>query len=250
MLFVATSLDLKFPHAQGDGEPPTKRNYTMDSPFVGVIVIWPGIYAPAQWHYCNGTLLPINNNQVLYSLLGTQYGGDARTTFGLPDLRGRTVVGSNTMGNGPGLIGNYTQGLLGGTEITTLTLAQMPIHNHTATVTNSNTGKISISGITAAGQLQASAQPGSTNSPGNGVGPALIEPLAGSGDTVNAYATPDNTTTMPVAVKVDSSAAQVTGLSVGVTVGNNGASQPFSNLQPYTPLSYIIALQGLYPTRN
>lgn len=222
----------------------------MDSPFIGVIVIWPGMYAPAQWHYCNGALMTINGNQALYSLLGTQYGGDGRVNFGLPDLRGRTVVGAtNTMGPGPGLVFAYNQGQPSGTEVTTLTLAQMPVHNHTAT-TSSGPGKISITGITAAGQLQASAQPGSTNTPGNGVGPALIEPLAGSGDTVNAYAAPDNTTTMPVAVKVDSSAAQVSGLNVAVTVGNNGASQPFSNLQPYNPLSYIIALQGLYPSRN
>lgn len=218
---------------------------------MSVIVIWPGTFAPAQWAYCNGALLQINNNQALYSLLSIQYGGDARTTFGLPDLRGRTVIGAtNTMGAGPGLIGQYNQGKPGGTEITTLTLAQMPIHNHQAAVTGSTSGKIDLSGITAAGQLQASAQPGSTNTPGNGVGPALIEPLAGSGDTVNAYATPDGTTTMPVSVKVDASSAQISGLNVSVTVGNNGASQPFSNLQPYTPLSFIIALQGLYPPRN
>lgn len=222
----------------------------MDSPYIGVIVIWPGTFAPYQWSYCNGALLSINNNTALYTILGSQYGGDAKTTFGLPDLRGRTVVGASIMGNGPGLIGNYTQGKPGGTEITTLTLAQLPTHNHSAVVTSSNTGKINLTGITAAGQLQASALPGSTNTPGNGVGPAMIEPLPGSGDTVSAYATPDGTTTMPVSVKVDASGAQVSGLSVSVTVGNTGLGQPFSNLQPYTPLSYIIALQGLYPPRN
>lgn len=223
----------------------------MDSPFIGVVVIWTGTYPPRDWTYCNGTLVSISSNPALYSILGTQYGGDGRVNFGLPDLRGRTVVGAtNTMGTGPGLIGPYTQGKPGGIEFTTLTLAQMPVHNHQAAVTGSTSGKIDLSGITAAGQLQASAQPGSTNTPGNGVGPALIEPLPGSGDTVNAYAAPDGTTTMPVSVKVDASSAQISGLNVAVTVANSGASQPFNNLQPYTPLSFIIALQGLYPPRN
>ena len=79
---------------------------------------------------CAGQLLPISQNTALFSLLGTTYGGDGVSTFGLPDLRGRTAIG---MGHGPGL-SNRTIGQRGGSETNTLTVAEMPAHNHTATL--------------------------------------------------------------------------------------------------------------------
>ncbi len=79
-----------------------------------------------NWTSCEGQLLPISQNQALFSLLGTQYGGDGRTTFGLPDLRGRVPIGQ---GNGPGL-SNYFQGNQGGLETTTLSTSNLPPHNH------------------------------------------------------------------------------------------------------------------------
>jgi microcystin-dependent protein len=88
-------------------------------------------YAPRGWAYCNGQLLPISQNQALFSLLGTQYGGNGITTFALPDLRGRVPVGS---GQGPGL-SNYAIGQTGGAETVALTTAQLPPHTHPLTGT-------------------------------------------------------------------------------------------------------------------
>ena len=98
----------------------------MSEPFIGTIQGFGFNFAPRGWGNCNGALLPINQNTSLFSLLGTTYGGDGRTNFALPDLRGRSAL---NMGQGPGLQ-NYRQGVRGGTEKTTMTTAQMPAHNH------------------------------------------------------------------------------------------------------------------------
>lgn len=94
--------------------------------FIGEIRMFAGNFAPRSWALCDGQLLPIAQNQALFSILGTTYGGDGRTTFALPDLRGRVAIHP---GNGPGL-SNYVQGSKGGTETNTLTIAQMPSHSH------------------------------------------------------------------------------------------------------------------------
>ena len=90
-------------------------------PFLGEIKLLPWDWAPRQWALCNGALLPISQNAALFSLLGTQYGGDGRVTFALPDLRGRVAA---HLGNG------YIQGEQAGTESVTLTAATMPTHAH------------------------------------------------------------------------------------------------------------------------
>lgn len=95
-------------------------------PFLAQIVMFGGTFAPRGWAFCQGQLLPIAQNQALFSLLGTTYGGDGRTTFALPDLRGRTPIG---VGTGPGLT-NRRQGAQGGTETVTLNILQMPSHTH------------------------------------------------------------------------------------------------------------------------
>lgn len=95
-------------------------------PFIGQIQLFGFGWAPRGWAVCNGQLLAINTNTALFSLLGTTYGGNGQTTFGLPDLRGRVPLG---LGQGPGL-GNYDLGQAAGTETVTLTAAQMPVHNH------------------------------------------------------------------------------------------------------------------------
>lgn len=96
------------------------------SPFLGEIDLVAFNFPPKGWAECNGQLLPINQNQALFALLGTTYGGDGRQTFALPDLRGRRLVG---MGQGPGL-SDYVLGQTGGEEAVTLTVAQMPAHVH------------------------------------------------------------------------------------------------------------------------
>ncbi len=96
-------------------------------PFLGQIVLFGGNFAPRGWAKCEGQLLPISSNTALFSLLGTLYGGDGETTFGLPDLRGRAPIG---YGNGNGL-SHYNLGSKGGSEQTTLSIGQMPSHTHT-----------------------------------------------------------------------------------------------------------------------
>ncbi len=99
-------------------------------PFIGMIVMFGGNFAPRSWALCNGQLLPISQNTALFSILGTTYGGDGRTTFGLPDLRGRVAMHA---GNGPGL-SDRRLGLKGGTENNTLTVANLPAHNHSVSI--------------------------------------------------------------------------------------------------------------------
>ena len=100
-------------------------------PFVGEIRLIAFTFAPRAWALCDGSLLSIQQNTALFALLGTQYGGDGRTTFGLPDLRGRAVVGA---GQSAGLT-NYTQGTLTGTESVTLLSTNLPAHTHTLSAT-------------------------------------------------------------------------------------------------------------------
>jgi microcystin-dependent protein len=95
-------------------------------PFVGEIRLFGFNFAPLGWAFCDGRLLPISQNSALFSLLGTTYGGDGRSTFALPDLRGRVPV---SMGTGPGL-SPYEIGELGGAENVTLTTNAVPAHNH------------------------------------------------------------------------------------------------------------------------
>jgi microcystin-dependent protein len=100
----------------------------MSEPFIGQIVMFGGNFAPRNWALCDGQLLPISQNSALFSLLGTTYGGDGRTTFGLPDLRGRVAMHA---GNGPGLSPRGL-GQKGGSETQTLNVSQIPSHNHSA----------------------------------------------------------------------------------------------------------------------
>ncbi len=99
----------------------------MSDPFIGEIRMFGFNYNPRYWAYCSGGLLPISQNPTLYSLLGNMYGGDGRTTFALPDLRGRAPM---SKGRHPGSLFDYRQGEFGGAETNTLTTAQMPAHSH------------------------------------------------------------------------------------------------------------------------
>jgi microcystin-dependent protein len=102
----------------------------MLEPFLGQLALVPYDFAPKGWALCHGQLLPINQYQALFSLLGTNFGGDGRVTFALPDLRGRVPISS---GQGPGLE-NYSLGQAGGTEQVSLTVSQMPSHRHALNV--------------------------------------------------------------------------------------------------------------------
>lgn len=188
-------------------------------PFIGEIVLFAGNFAPRSWALCDGQLLAINSHSALFSILGTTYGGDGRTTFALPDLRGRTPVHP---GHGPGL-SDYDLGERGGTERVTLTVAQMPSHSHIAQVTNQGSAILPVNST--AGSEDSSDPAGHI--------------LANFG--TEAY-------TSEAATGNYGAAAPVTG--TGVTIFNNGGSQYHTNIQPFLGINYIIALQGIFPSRN
>jgi microcystin-dependent protein len=111
-------------------------NVQSQDPLIGEIRMFAGNFAPRGWAFCDGQLLPINQNQALFSLLGTIYGGDGITTFGLPDLRGRFAMHA---GNGPGLTPR-SQGLKSGSEGHTLSAAQLPAHRHVVDIPSAEEG--------------------------------------------------------------------------------------------------------------
>jgi len=104
----------------------------MAQPYVGEIRIFAGNFPPAGWMFCDGTTLPISENETLFQLIGTTYGGDGQSTFNLPDLRGRVPIHQ-----GQGSFGTaYTMGEMAGVETVTLTTQQIPQHNHALTASN------------------------------------------------------------------------------------------------------------------
>ena len=114
-------------------------------PFIGEIMMFGFNFAPRGWALCDGQLLPIPQNTALFSLLGTTYGGDGRTTFGLPDMRGRVAIHKGT---GPGLT-SRSMGQKGGTE--RISLSQMPSHTHSVNAQSGNTYLLAMSGPRRAG---------------------------------------------------------------------------------------------------
>ena len=167
----------------------------MSEPFLGEIKIISWNYPPKGWTFCNGQFLPINQNQALFSLLGTMYGGNGQTTFALPDFRGKIPL---HVGSG------FTQGQTGGQYAHTLTQSEMTAHTHFLQVTN-NIG----------------------TSPNPDATVILSKAVA------NSYGPATNLVAMNPA-----------------SVGNVGGSQPHQNTQPYLTLNFIIALQGIFPSRN
>ncbi|MBC3758354.1 phage tail protein [Hyunsoonleella sp. SJ7] len=175
-------------------------------PFIGQIIMFGGNFAPRGWALCDGQLLAISSNQALFSILGTTYGGDGRTTFALPDLRGRVAVHD---GAGPGL-SPKTLGQKGGSE--------------TNTLNNSNLPAIPLK-VSSADATQSAAT--------NGASIATPGKLDGrSFDPSNGFntATPD--------ITLNSASVQ------------GGSSVPVNNMQPYQVVNYIIALQGVFPSRS
>ena len=168
-----------------------------------------GNFAPRTWATCEGQILSIAQNTALFALIGTYYGGNGQTTFALPDLRGRVIIGA---GQGPGL-SQYDIGQQGGTESVTMLQSNMPIHTHPVSI-----------GIT----------PGNASSNGNTNNPkdAVEAPLSSGG---NAYSSAPNSRMKPYNVTVNS--------------GFTGGSQPFFNRNPYLGMTMVICISGIFPAR-
>ncbi len=170
-------------------------------PFIGEIKMFAGNFAPRGFALCDGQLLAVSQNDALFSLLGTIYGGDGRTTFALPDLRGRLPV---HFGQGPGLP-SRTIGARSGQETVTITQNQMPAHTHSANA---------------------------LNKPGDSGNPQDRHWAADMGADKNYTEEPADT-------PMDSNNLTATG---GV--------QSHTNLMPFLCVNFIIALVGIYPSRN
>lgn len=194
--------------------------------YIAEIRMFAGNFAPRNWAYCNGQLLSIAQNTALFSLLGTTFGGNGQTTFGLPNSQSRVMVGTGT---GPGLPA-VTLGEVGGVETVTLNTTQMPSHTHTVTTSGSPAAMVS--------SAQASMSAPAANS-------AVAAPGTLSGRSFTA--TLGFNTSAPD-VQLSMASVNTSGVTYTNTVA--GSNQPHSNIQPYLGMSYIICLYGIFPSRN
>lgn len=217
--------------------------------FIGTILAVGFNYAPKGWMFCNGQILSISQNSALFALLGTMYGGDGINTFALPDLRGRVIVGSQ--GFGPGVApvqqgeksgANFVTVISNGSVSFTLTPANLPGHTHSG------------AGLSAATAINV-ATGGGTQTATPEAGGYLCASGAGPG-AATIYLPANATPTGTVALNTSVCSSNVSG-----TTGSAGADTPVSApvqttapmtsiMQPYTGLNYIIAMQGIFPSRN
>jgi microcystin-dependent protein len=182
----------------------------MSDPFLAEIRIFPFGFAPVGWAQCNGQLLPISQSTALFSLLGTSFGGDGRSNFGLPNLQGCCVI---DVGQGQGLQ-QYFVGDSGGSQNVTLIAQQLPVHSHDFNV------KAGVNATTA-------------TAGGNVYGKPIYN-VQGSTGQIFAYTAvaPGNTRLNPL------------------TIGVAGNGQPHNNMMPYLTLNFCIAMQGIFPPRG
>ncbi|GKT13964.1 tail fiber protein [Acidovorax sp. SUPP2522] len=207
-------------------------------PILGQIILWAVPWVPQGWALCDGTLLSINQNQALYSLLGTRYGGDGVNTFGLPDLRNRVPLGSQNMVTIGGTSGAATASTNAiGAAI--LSLANLPAHTHGVTVAAGGTASVSI---------PADDTTGDNNVPG----PTLIAGKATAGNnTAKVYSSKSSTTTLKpfdAPLTLPAITTQAAG-SVTPTPVQMNVPVTVSTLQPGITLNFIIAVNGIYPSR-
>lgn len=195
--------------------------------FLCTVMGWAPNFAPRDWSYCHGQLLAISQFTAVFSLIGTIYGGDGRTSFGLPDLRGRALVGQGTA---PGLQ-PYILGVRGGLEFVTLNIPEMPAHNHTAALSGA-TATINVAPFTNSGDADQNSA--------SGTYPATTK---NGMVALPSYATTTDGSRMGAMNETAS-------LSGSVAVGITGNSSSHENRTPYQVLNWIIALQGTYPSRN
>ncbi|MCA1199408.1 tail fiber protein [Sphingomonas sp. R647] len=197
----------------------------MATPFIATIMTVPYNFPPRNWAFCAGQIQAIAQNTALFSLIGTTYGGNGQTTFALPDLQGRTAIGQ---GSGPGL-STYSMGEVAGTENVTLASTQMPMHAHSMAGATGTLSAVNLKATEQSPQAGAYLARGVDTAPSPDMIPRFYVPAA----------TGDPATKVPLA---------------GVNVAGNtqiaGGSQPHSTMQPYLVMSPVIALFGIFPSRN
>ena len=178
-------------------------------------------FCPIGYAQANGQLLPIAEFETLFNLIGTTFGGDGQATFALPDLQGRTPIGS---GQAPGL-SPFLLGQTGGRETFSLTLNNLPIHNHAATTI------VTVSAIL-----------NGLNANGNSANPA--------GNALAVSSTRDNVYSDAAASGALSAQAVSTTAQLDTSISPAGGNQPFSTRSPYLALNYCISLFGIFPSQN
>lgn len=205
----------------------------MDNPFIGQICPFGFNFAPRTWAFCSGALVTISSNTALYSLLGTSFGGDGRTTFGLPDLRGRTGMG---IGRHPGSRFDWRVGQSIGVELHEMSTAELANHSHVASFTPG-------SGDTVA-DVQVSTSPATQDTPTEGSYLAMND--GGRSPGVLIYRA-DEGTSGTVSLGGVSGGSGVGG---SVDVQSTGGGVSFPVFQPSLVMNYCIATLGLYPSRS
>lgn len=210
-------------------------------PMLGTIILWPIPFAPVGYAVCNGATIQIQQNQALFSLLGTRYGGNGTTTFQLPDFRNRVPRGLNNVTDPTALGGSdvYT-GSASGAATATLTTANLPSHNHPTVA-----GTLSISIPVSNDNTNNTDTPGPTT--------VLTRGIISSG--ISSNPTKQYTTVAPTTNLLPFNAAIPAG-----NTGNTGNGTPLvapvtipltiPTLPAYCPVNFIIAIQGTYPSRN
>jgi len=183
--------------------------------FLGTILPWPMNFAPAGWALCDGSLLPINQNQALFSLIGTTYGGNGINNFAVPNLCGRMPIGA---GNGPGLTPRVF-GQTYGAESAALTANNLPGHTHTLTASNADN-----SGLTQAPAPNWTLGAAASNTGGRQ--PAIV--------AVNMYNAATPATPVP---------------SAPTSVAGSANPAPVATVPPALCINFIICTNGIYPTR-
>jgi len=189
----------------------------MATPYLSEIKLFAFGFAPRNWALCAGQLLPINQNQALFSLLGTTYGGNGQTTFALPDLRGRVPVSMSSAVTG---LQNYEIGGKAGAEAVTLAAANMPVHTHATDVT-----------------LLTASLP-CKNGAANHRGAAGNTPAIEAAGVTAVYSS-----------SAADGSASASAVVPTIVAASAGGGAPHDNVQPYTVLNYCIALTGIFPSQ-
>ena len=202
--------------------------------FIGTIKLFAFNYAPKGWALCNGQLLPVAQNQELFSVIGTTYGGDGRNTFALPDLRGRAPVHYGRTASS-----SYSMGQIGGAENVVLSLSQMPLHNHTLAPGNLPvTGTIDVNA-----SLQVSNQLASNTTPEPGNVLSKGNEAAGTGGDVQIYS--NNTPNTAIGgLSVTATPNNLSVNTAGGVTSNAGGNTPVPTMTPFLVMNYCICIEG------